>query len=418
MFKRPRGTADYLPDDQPYRRYVRNLLESLCETYGYGFIESPVFEDAGLFVRGVGEGTDIVEKEMYIFEDRGGDRLALRPEITAPTCRAYLEHGMFNLPQPVRLAYIGPSFRYERPQAGRLRAFTQFGAEAIGEADPAVDAEIIELAWRICERMRLQSLNLFLNSIGDRNCRPAYVERLRQYYSPRLGEVCGDCRVRFERNPLRLLDCKVPSCQPIIASAPTIAENLCVECDEHFRDVRAFIEAAGIPYTIQSRLVRGLDYYTRTVFEVVPEGAGQQGTVLGGGRYDGLIEELGGRPTPALGFAMGIERAVINLKEIGFDAGETPAPDAFIAYLGTAARAAAARLARDLRGQGIAATLAMGGRSLKAQLRHAGAARARFAVIIGDDELASGSAQLRDLAAGTQDTLPLEALPAKLRSEA
>lgn len=418
MFKRPRGTADYLPDDQPYRRYVRNLLESICDTYSYGFIESPVFEDAGLFVRGVGEGTDIVEKEMYIFEDRGGDRLALRPEITAPTCRAYLEHGMFNLPQPVRLAYIGSSFRYERPQAGRLRAFTQFGAEAIGEADPAVDAEIIELAWRICERLGLKNLNLFLNSIGDRNCRPAYVQRLRDYYEPRLADVCSDCRVRFERNPLRLLDCKVPSCQPIIAQAPTIAKNLCDECDQHFKDVCAFIENAGIPYTIQSRLVRGLDYYTRTVFEIVPEGAGQQGTVLGGGRYDGLIEELGGRPTPALGFAMGIERAVINLKDIGLDPGAPAAPDAFIAYLGPASRTAAAKLAGDLRRQGIAATLAVGGRSLKAQLRHAGAARARYAVIIGDDELAAGTAQVRDLEAGSQETLSLAELPTKLRRQA
>jgi histidyl-tRNA synthetase len=407
LFRRPRGTADYLPGDQPYRRFIRDEIENICSLYDYGFIETPVFEDAGLFVRGVGEGTDIVEKEMYIFEDRGGDRLALRPEITAPTCRAYLEHGMMSLPQPVRLYYLGPSFRYERPQAGRLRAFTQFGAEAIGEADPAIDAEMIDLAWRMCERFGLTGLTLLLNSIGDPACRPAYVERLRDYYRPQLERVCADCRMRFERNALRLLDCKNPGCQPIIAAAPTLIDSLCAPCAEHFGALRGFVEGLSIPYTIEPRLVRGLDYYTRTVFEIVPENAGSQGTILGGGRYDGLIEMLGGKPTPALGYAMGIERVVLNLKQMDFAPPPDHRLDVFAAYVGSAAVPAAVRLAGELRAAGIAASSAMGGgRSLRSQLRSAGAANARFAAIIGDEELTNGTVQLRDLDAGEQRVVP------------
>ncbi len=411
MFKRPRGTADILPEEQPYRRTVRDVIEAVCAAYGYDFIDTPVFEDAALFVRSVGEGTDIVEKEMYIFEDRGGDRFALRPELTAPACRAYLEHGLFNLPQPVRLAYLGPGFRYERPQAGRYRAFTQFGIEAIGDPDPSLDAEVIDLGWRVLERLGLRGLTILLNSIGDPACRPGYLEILRSYYRDRLAEVCADDRVRFEKNPLRLLDCKTPSCQHVISAAPALLDNLCEPCAAHFARLRQYLEALGLSYTIQPRLVRGLDYYRRTVFEIVPETAtGQQGTLFAGGRYDGLIEMLGGRPTPGLGFAMGIERVILNLRQQQIEPGPIARPWVFVAHIGEAAQLAAIALAGTLRAGAIGAVAAPGGRSLKAQLRAADSTGARFAVIIGDEELANCTVQLRDLRAATQDVVPSDSL--------
>jgi len=306
QYRAPRGTQDILPDKQPSWDFVRDAVAQLCTVFGYRRIETPVFEDASLFTRGVGEVTDIVQKEMYVFQDRGGQDLALRPEGTAPVCRAYLEHGLHNLPQPVRLWYWTPIFRYDRPQAGRYRQHHQFGAEAIGEADAAVDAEIIELLWRVYEELGLTDLSLNLNSIGDQNCRPAYLELLRDYYRDRLSLVCADCKARYERNPLRLLDCKQERCQPIIAGAPTMTEHLCPECSAHFDDLRSYLASADVPFLLNPRLVRGLDYYTRTTFEVLPKEEGGQSTVGGGGRYDGLIEQLGGSPTPGVGFGSGI----------------------------------------------------------------------------------------------------------------
>ena len=406
-YRSPRGTQDILPADEPYWNLVRRAAERLCDAFGYGRIETPVFEDASLFTRGVGEVTDIVQKEMYVFQDRGGQELALRPEGTAPVCRAYLQHGMHVLPQPVRLWYWTPTFRYDRPQAGRYRQHTQFGAEAIGEADASVDAEIIELLWRLYDEIGLEGLTLHLNSIGDRTCRPAYLEVLRDYYRDKLKQVCNECEGRFERNPLRLLDCKQERCQPVIAGAPPIADYLCDECAAHFQQLRAYLDDLGIAYAINPRLVRGLDYYTRTVFEFQPRDEGAQSTVGGGGRYDDLIEELGGPPTPGIGFATGIERIVLNLKRQEVAAGPPARPRVFVAFQTPAARMQAFRLASDLRRAGVPALTASGERSLKAQMRQADALGAEYAAIIGPRELADATVTLRRLADGTQETVAL-----------
>ncbi|MDO8615380.1 MAG: histidine--tRNA ligase [Dehalococcoidia bacterium] len=407
QYKAPRGTQDILPADQPWWDYVRDTAARLAREFGYAQIETPVFEEAPLFTRGVGEVTDIVQKEMYVFQDRGGTDLALRPEGTAPVCRAYLEHGMHSLPQPVRLWYITPIFRYDRPQAGRYRQHHQFGVEAIGEAGAAVDAEVIELLWRLCGELGLTGQTLHLNSIGDQNCRPAYLEMLRGYYRDKLSGVCEDCRARFERNPLRLLDCKQEICRPVIAVAPPIADHLCDECARHFADLCSYLDAAGIPFALNPRLVRGLDYYTRTVFEVQPREEGGQSSLGGGGRYDGLIEQLGGKPTPGIGFGSGIERIVINLKRQ-----EAPLPDArplqvYVVVQTPAARVPAFRLASDLRRAGVSAVAGSSERSLKAQMRHADALGAVYAAILGERELAEGTVALKHLADGTQETVAL-----------
>ncbi|HSP55337.1 MAG TPA: histidine--tRNA ligase [Dehalococcoidia bacterium] len=406
-YRAPRGTLDILPADQPYWSFVQAAIERLCARFGYDFIETPIFEDASLFTRGVGDVTDIVQKEMYVFQDRGGQELALRPEGTAPICRAYLQHGMHSLPQPVRLWYLAPNFRYDRPQAGRYREHHQFGAEAIGEAGAGVDAEIIELLWRLYEDLGLTGLTLNLNSIGDPNCRPAYLEVLRDYYRDKLHHVCGDCRVRFERNPLRLLDCKVPGCQPVIAKAPPITDYLCDECGKHFADLKSYLEAVGIPYLLNPRLVRGLDYYTRTVFEVQPQEEGGQSAIGGGGRYDGLIELLGGRPTPGIGFGTGLERIILNLKRQEVLVPQPEGTQVLVAYTTPAARVEAFRLASDLRRAGVPATASAGERSLKAQMRHADGIGARYAAIIGERELAEGMVTLKRLDTGEQELVSI-----------
>ncbi len=406
--KAPRGTTDVLPEDEPFWDRVWEASARICALFGYRRIETPVFEEASLFTRGVGEVTDIVQKEMYVFEDRGGQQLALRPEGTAPVCRAYLEHGMHNLPQPVRLWYWCPIFRYDRPQAGRYRQHTQLGCEAIGEADASVDAEVIELLFRIYEELGLQGLTLHLNSIGDANCRPAYLDALRGYYADKLKQVCNDCEARYQRNPLRLLDCKQDRCRPVIAGAPPFTDYLCDACDDHFSRLRSYLEDVGIDHLLNPRLVRGLDYYTRTVFEFQPQEGGAQSTVGAGGRYDGLIEQLGGRPTPGIGWATGIERIVLNLKRQELSVGEPPRPRVFVAFQTADARSQAFRLASDLRRDGIAAVVAAGERSLKAQMRHADALGAGYAAIIGKRELADGAATLRRLSDGHQETVALD----------
>ena len=311
MYRAPRGTTDILPKEQKYWDYVRNEASALCGRYGYQRIDTPTFEDARLFVRSIGEETDIVEKETYTFDDRSGDKLTLRPEGTASVCRSFLEHGMHTLPQPVRLYYYTSIFRYERPQAGRYREHHQFGIEAIGEADPALDAEVIEMAWQFGANLGLRGLSLFLNSIGCKECRPVYLESLKSYYAQNRKLICADCRRRLAVNPLRLLDCKKPSCVPLTENAPKSTDYLCNECAVHFDELKKHLKLLKLPFIVNHRLVRGLDYYTKTVFEISPEGEVlAQATLCGGGRYDNLIEQLGGKPTPGIGFAAGIERLV------------------------------------------------------------------------------------------------------------
>jgi histidyl-tRNA synthetase len=401
-FQAPRGTGDVLPEDAPYWRLLREVGERVCHRAGYRRIETPFFEDARLFLKGTGESTDIGRKEMYVFEDRGGERLALRPEGTPNVCRAYLEHGMQAWPQPVRLFYISPVFRYDRPQAGRYRQHTQLGAEAIGDGSALVDAEVIDLLASFYDALGLSGLTLQLNTIGDEQCRPAYIRELRAHYEAQLGVVCADCLVRYDTNPLRLLDCKEERCQPIIANAPTMAGLLCDDCAVHFAELRSYLDALEIGYELNDRLVRGLDYYTRSVFEFQPKDERGQSTVGAGGRYDGLVELLGGKPTPGVGFGTGFERIIINLKRENIAAPRIEPPRVYIAHTSEAARAAALRLARRLHQRDISAVLGGAGRSLKAQLRHADGLGARYAAILGDQELARGEVTLKDMAGGEQ----------------
>jgi histidyl-tRNA synthetase len=415
QFRAPRGVSDILPEDQPYWRWLRETAARVAASFGYAEIETPVFEYAGVFIRPGAEGTDLVDKEVYRFKDRGDDDLVLRPEGTAAVCRAYLEHGMQNLPQPVRLFYVESFFRYDRPQAGRYRMFHQFGVEAIGDGEPAIDAEVIDLLRSFFDALGLTGYRLLLNSIGDQNCRPAYIEKLRAYYEPKLDRLCGDCQARFYTNPLRLLDCKNEPCQPFKAGAPKIADNLCEPCEQHFATVRALLDGLGIEYILSPLLVRGLDYYTRTAFEFEPGGdGGQQSALGGGGRYDGLIEQLGGKPTPGIGFGAGIERLILNLKRLELSPPEASSLDAYIAIADPAAQVRAAVVANELRRAGVSTVVGAATRSLRAQLRHANQLGARYALVIGTEELAAGTIGLRNLSTSEQETLTLERLAGRL----
>jgi histidyl-tRNA synthetase len=418
LYQAPRGTADILPEEQAYWRYVEEKAAAICQLYGYQRIDTPVFEDVRLFARSVGAGTDIVEKEMYTFEDRGGSQMTLRPEGTASVCRAYLEHGLYNLSQPVKLFYLCAIFRYERPQAGRYRQHYQFGFEAIGEGDPALDAEVIDMAWQFYLSLGLRHPSLQLNSIGCRACRPHYLEALRSYYAAYSGRLCADCQKRLVRNPLRVLDCKRTTCRDIAMAAPQSADCLCPPCEGHFQQLKGYLRHLDLPFELNHRLVRGLDYYTRTVFEIEPPGERRtQGTLGGGGRYDDLIEEMGGGPTPALGFAAGIERIILNLKKQGVAVPSLPEPGVFVACLGDRAKVEATKVASRLRRAGVGTTEALGDRSLKAQLRQANSLGVTQVVIIGDQEVESGRAVLRDMATGEQREIPLEEVVASLSRE-
>ena len=415
MYQAPRGTSDILPGEQAYWRYVEQKAAHICQLYGYQRIDTPAFEDTRLFSRSAGEYTDIVQKEMYTFQDRGGNSLTLRPEGTPSVCRAYVQHGLHNLPQPVKLYYITPIFRYDRPQAGRYRQHHQFGYEAIGDVDPALDAEVIDMARQFFTSLGLRHFSLQINSIGCKKCRPDYLSVLTNHYAPHTRELCSDCKTRLKRNPLRLLDCKKSSCQQIASSAPKSTDYLCPECDQHFNLLKRYLGLLEIPFEVNHRLVRGLDYYTRTVFEIQPEEERAQSTLGGGGRYDDLIEELGGKPTPALGIAIGIERIILDLKKQNVPIPPLPGPQVFIACIGEEARAVAIKLAATLRRAGIGAIEAVGSRSLKAQLRQANTLNVPRTVIIGDEEVKTATVILRDMTTSQQKTVPLDRLPEEIR---
>ena len=408
-YRAPRGASDILPADQPYWRWLRETAARVAESYGYGEIQTPVFEHAGVWLRPGAEGTDVIDKEMYRFEDRGGDDLALRPEGTAGVTRAYLEHGMASLPQPVRLFYFIDVFRYDRPQAGRYRVHHQFGVEAIGDGDPSVDAEVIDLLNTLYQTLGLTGYTLQLNSIRDGNCRPAYVDKLRAYYAAKLDQLCADCQRRYDLNPLRLLDCKNEPCQPFKANAPKIADNLCDACRDHFETVLGLLTDLGIGFKLNPLLVRGLDYYARTTFEFEPEVEGSQSVLGGGGRYDGLIEQLGGDPTPGIGFGSGIERLIINLRRQGL---EPPSQDSRAAYVAIAGKkpelqSLALRVAREIRESKRPAIAGDSSRSLKAQLGVADSLGVRYIVILGERDLAEGMYTVRDLQTHQEGRFPL-----------
>jgi histidyl-tRNA synthetase len=374
--------------------------------FGLQQFDTPMFETTSLFVRGVGEGTDIVDKEMYSFQDKGGDELTLRPEFTAGVMRAYIEHGMHVWPQPVKLYSIGPIFRYERPQKNRFRQHHQFNVEIIGEIDPAVDAELMSVGWALLTRLGYRGLNFQLNSTGCPKCRPGYRKALVDYFGAYVDRLNETDRRRLSINPLRLLDSKEEAAQPLLNDAPHSIDYLCEECAAHLAALRCYLDALDMPHTLNFRLVRGLDYYTKTVFEVWAEGIGAQAAVFGGGRYDGLIEELGGPPTPGIGFGMGIERVIASLKQQGIQPPSLPAPRVQVSPLGEAARIPAIKLVRQLRDADIGALLAFGRRSLKSQLKTADKTGVVFTLILGENELAQGVVLARDMANSQQVTVP------------
>ena len=403
-FRAPRGTRDLLPTETPTWTRLERLAYELAARYGYRRIETPLFEQTEVFERGIGEVTDVVEKELFRLSPRTeeSESWALRPEPTAGIVRAYVQHGMQTWPQPVKLTQIGPMFRYDRPQAGRYRQFWQLDLEAIGDPGPAVDAEVIELGTRFYREAGLDDVQVLLNSIGDAACRPAYVAELTSYYEPHRAALPPIERGRLDRNVLRLLDSKDPAMAALNAIAPRITDRLCGACAEHFAAVRAHLEALGIPYRLESGLVRGLDYYTRTTFEYYVAGReGQQQALGGGGRYDGLVELLGGRPTPAIGFGIGLDRLVLALAELGVAGPPEAAPAAVVVGADPDDTVTRLRIATDLRAAGLPARAELGRRKLGKQLEAAARDGAHFAVIVGD-ELAGGDVGLRDLPAGTQ----------------
>lgn len=403
-----KGTQDTLPNESYKVQYIESSVLDIAKTYGFSEIRTPVFEHTELFSRGVGDTTDVVQKEMYTFCDKGGRSITLRPEGTAGAIRSFLEHGLFNEPLPQKLCYLTSCYRYEKPQAGRLREFHQFGVECVGTASPAADAEVISMANDIFEFLGVTGIQLEINSIGCPECRQKYYDALKAYFSQYKQDLCETCLGRLERNPMRILDCKSPVCQKIAEGAPVILDYLCDECKEHFEKVKSYLDAVGIEYKVNPRIVRGLDYYTRTVFEFVSTEIGAQGTVLGGGRYDGLCEELGGAKTPALGFAMGIERLMLLMEKQGTAYPEKEKCNLYIASMGEQALVKAMKIVAEIRKDGLSAQLDIVGRSVKAQMKFANKLGAQYTMVLGDSEIEENKAKLKNMATGEEVEVQLD----------
>lgn len=409
-----RGTQDILPQDAYKWNYMEHMIRDLCWRYGYGEIRTPMFEATELFQRGIGDTTDVVTKEMYTFTDRGGRSITLRPENTASAVRAYLEHKLYGDQQVQKFFYIGSMFRYDRPQAGRYREFHQFGVEVMGADSPAADAEVISLAYQLFQSLGLKDLSLHINSIGCGKCRPAYREKLISYLKSQEEELCGDCRDRLEKNPLRVLDCKEDGKKECILHAPNITDDLCEECRMKFDAVQAYLSALGISYTIDPRLVRGLDYYTNTAFEIQYTPLGAQSAICGGGRYDGLVEEVGGPHTPSVGFAVGLERLLLALDMQNLIPRPEKSQHVYIAALGGSAAAEGMKIQQALRLSGILADMDLQGKSLKGQMKQAGKCGADYTVIIGEAEVSRGEAIVKAMETGVQEQVPFANVPAYL----
>jgi histidyl-tRNA synthetase len=413
----PRGTQDFLPDQMADWQILEQEIRRICTYYGFGEIRTPIFEQTELFLRGIGETTDVVTKEMYTFNDRGGRSMTLRPENTASVVRSYLEHKLYADQQVQKLFYIGPMFRHDRPQAGRYRQFHQFGVEAIGSQDPAMDAEIIAMAFQLFHELGLNDLVLHLNSVGCPKCRPLYRQKLIEFFSTKKDQLCDDCKARLEKNPLRVLDCKEEGCRQASVGVPEITENLCDECKDHFEKVQAYLTKIGIPFELDTRLVRGLDYYTKTAFEIMYAPLGAQSTVCGGGRYDGLIEEIGGPSTPGIGFAIGMERLLLTLKEQQLLPEVVKPRPVYIVALGDAAKLAAFDLQQQLRNGGLYTEIDLMQRSMKGQMKYANKIHAAYTIIIGEDELARGEAQVRNMETKEQQSIPLTQVVAYMETQ-
>ncbi len=406
----PKGTADMLPQTARVWEHLNRVAQELFSRYGYEPIYTPMFEHTEVFTRGIGEATDVVSKEMYTFEDKGGRSITLRPEATASVVRAALEHSLTGNGQFAKVYYAGPMFRYERPQKGRMRQFWQIGAELLGAAEPSADAELITLLWRFFEACGIPaaSMRLLVNSMGDENCRPAYRTKVAAYIREHSAELCEECNRRAETNPLRAFDCKNPGCREIMCAAPLLRDELCDDCATHYTAVKGYLDALGIPYVEDPSLVRGLDYYTRTVFEVqVDAGLGSQNAIGGGGRYDRLMQEYGGPATPGLGFALGYERTVLAMEACGASIDTPLRADVYVARVDESVAAASFALAAALRDAGISAEEDHQGRSLKSQFKQADRIGARFVAIIGPDELAAGTFTLRDMGTKEESAVPV-----------
>lgn len=404
--KAPKGTHDVTPQEAAIWQYIEETAREICKEYGYGEIRLPVFEHTELFQRGVGDTTDVVQKEMYTFNDKGGRSITLRPEGTAGVVRAYLENNLYANTQPTKLFYLLSCYRYEKPQAGRLREFHQFGVECFGAQGPAVDAEIISVAHELFRRLGLSDIALHINSIGCPKCRKEYNRKLQEYFEARKEELCETCRDRLYKNTLRILDCKSPVCQEIAKGAPLIIEHLCEDCEEHFAKLQEYLKIMNIEYQIDPYIVRGLDYYTKTVFEFVSNQIGAQGTVCGGGRYDGLVEELDGAPTPGIGFAMGLERLILLLHNVGIT--KEPEPlDLFLVSLGEKADLYVQKFVYDLRKAGVSCDRDYLSRSFKAQMKYANKTGSRYIIVIGDDEISQDAGKLKNMATSEETEIRL-----------
>ncbi len=405
--QRPKGTQDVMPSESYKWHFIENRIREISALNGYREVRTPVFESTDLFERGVGETTDIVQKEMYTFSPRKDknnkeDSITLKPEGTAPAVRAFVEHGTYGDAQPTKMYYVIPCFRYEKPQAGRLREFHQFGIEVFGTKDPSVDAEVINVAMSLFESLGISSLELRVNSVGCPVCRKAYNDLLKEYLRPKMASMCALCNDRFEKNPMRIIDCKEERCQAQLTDVPFIADHLCPDCQDHFDRFKRSLELIGLDYIVDKKIVRGLDYYTKTAFEIVSNNIGAQGTVCGGGRYDGLIADIGGPDTPGVGFGLGLERLLMVLENSGIEIPEPRLCDIFIAYMGEVGEAESIRLVHKLRKAGVKAEKDYLGRSLKAQMKYANKIKAAYVAVLGENEVNEGKAKIKNMADGSE----------------
>lgn len=416
LTKAPRGTKDVLPQESYKWQYIENHIRKICREFGFGEVRTPSFEHTELVQRGIGETTDIVQKEMYTFEDRGGRSITLKPEGTAPAVRAYVEHNLSQEAQPTKMFYITPVFRYERPQAGRLREHHQFGVEVFGAENASADAEVISLAMTFLKRLGIENLRVNINSIGCPICRKNYNQALKEYFKENYEGLCPTCQDRYERNPLRILDCKNPECIEISKDAPLVIDYICDDCREHFESLKNELTILDIPFVVDPHIVRGLDYYTRTVFEIISENIGAQSTVCGGGRYNNLIKECGGQDTPAVGFGLGLERLIITLEA---NEGSFPKPEGpllFIAALGDRAKLKSSKLILDLRNAGISCEKDLMSRSLKGQMKYANKINAKYTIVIGDEELQNNSGRLKNMENGEETEIKITNIIDEIRT--